>query len=193
MGANPAGRHRSTAIVLLSGGIDSSTLAAHLARSGVETQGLFIDYGQRAAVREWAAAQLVADELRISVRKADVASLRVDYQGQIVGRNAFFLLTALMCVRPSQGLVGIGIHDGSDYADCTRGFVEAMQGVFDIYCSGLVQVAAPFLTWGKADVFEYAGSLGVPLPLTYSCELGLGQPCGRCRSCDDLERLSARA
>jgi 7-cyano-7-deazaguanine synthase len=188
----PVERPAPATIVLFSGGIDSSTLAAHYVGNGILPEGLFIDYGQPSAAREWTAAQQMAASLRITIHKADVANLQVAHRGEVVGRNAFFLLTALMFLRPSEGVVAIGVHDGSGYADCTRSFVETIQLVFDIYCRGLVQVAAPFVSWGKADVYDYAQALQVPLPLTYSCELGLEQPCGECPSCSDLERLSAR-
>lgn len=38
----------------------------------------------------------------------------------------------------------------------------------------------------KIEVWEYAKSKRVPINLTYSCELGLKQPCGKCPSCKDL-------
>jgi 7-cyano-7-deazaguanine synthase len=178
-------------VVLLSGGIDSSALLALLARRGRRVSALFVDYGQPAARREWDAARQVARRLGIEVTRADSSGLAITDAGEIAGRNGLFLLTALAVTRISNGVVAIGIHGGTEYSDCGDAFVAAMQSVFDIYRDGTVRVAAPFVSFGKADVWRLATEIGTPLDCTYSCELGLDQPCGRCLSCGDVERLHA--
>ena len=67
-----------------------------------------------------------------------------------------------------------------------------MQSIFDIYKNGLIKIDAPFLTFYKSQIYDYCIKEKVPLNLTYSCELGLKQPCGKCLSCKDLEKISAR-
>jgi 7-cyano-7-deazaguanine synthase len=80
------------------------------------------------------------------------------------------------------GVIGIGIHAGTEYPDCSPAFVDAMQRLLDVYSGGEVQLDAPFLSWSKPEIWEYARRLGVPLDATYSCEFG-PRPCGQCLSC----------
>jgi 7-cyano-7-deazaguanine synthase len=65
--------------------------------------------------------------------------------------------------------------------------------VLDFYTYGKVVMAAPFVDWNKVDIAIYCVTEGLPMDLTYSCELGLDQPCGRCKSCIDLMTLEGTA
>ena len=51
---------------------------------------------------------------------------------------------------------------------------------------GRVRVDAPFVRQSKVDLAIYCLLNRLPRELTYSCELGLDQPCGKCNSCKDL-------
>ena len=86
----------------------------------------------------------------------------------------------------------LGIHAGSLYRDCTPAFVTAMQASLDVHTSGTLQLAAPFLTWSKREVYDYAQDIPIPLELTFSCDTGTEPPCGACPSCHDRELLHAR-
>jgi 7-cyano-7-deazaguanine synthase len=108
--------------------------------------------------------------------------------GEVIGRNAL-LLTSALAAKPKAAMIGIGIHAGTAYSDCSPAFVSAVQAVFDLSTGGRCRVDAPFLAFTKADVFRLARELDAPLDQTYSCELGLAQPCGRCSSCSDLVSL----
>ncbi len=62
-------------------------------------------------------------------------------------------------------------------------------------------ISALFVDYGQVSkgrgesapsaVWSYCKRLGVPVELTYSCEMGKDQPCGKCLSCKDLEKLYA--
>ena len=88
-------------------------------------------------------------------------------------------------------MISIGVHEGSGYWDCGPEFVALAQQLADGYAGGAIQIDAPLVALGKADVYALGRRLGVPEGLTYSCERG-GAPCGRCRSCLDVEN-NARA
>jgi len=109
------------------------------------------------------------------------------------GRNGLLIHTVTAALSPGSGVIALGIHAGTPYPDCSDRFVIAMQALLDVYSSGTLRLDAPFVLWQKRDVWSYARELGVPLELTYSCELGLEQPCGRCESCEDVSMLNARA
>lgn len=112
-------------------------------------------------------------------------------EGEIVGRNAFLFMGALMEVKSGSGIIAAGIHAGTFYYDCSPEFLSAMQTVVDGYCDGRVNLAAPFIEWSKQQVFAFFKSEGVPVDLTYSCEKGTAQPCKECLSCWDRRNLDA--
>lgn len=111
--------------------------------------------------------------------------------GYVLGRNAFLLHVALMAFSHPAGIIALGIHSGTRYVDCTAGFLRHMQASFDLYADGRIRVDAPFLNWSKREIWEFCRKIGAPLELTYSCENGADQPCGKCASCQDLEALYA--
>jgi 7-cyano-7-deazaguanine synthase len=158
---------------------------------GHQVSSLFVDYGQPSSAQERAAAAAVSREMRVQFAVTRVCGVQVP-AGKIPGRNALLLTVALMRFEGDCGLISIGIHAGTDYEDCSPIFVERMQAIFDLYSDGSVRIDAPFLRWTKRDIFDFAISAGLPVKLTYSCELGSERPCGRCTSCRDIEALNAR-
>ncbi len=177
--------------ILLSGGIDSTACLAFYQEQGFSVQGTFIEYGQLASQRESSAAQAIADYFGVRLLHLKWGGQRQKESGLIQGRNAFLLLGALMEMTEEISILGIGIHSGTRYLDCEPQFIVRMQSIFDIYTGGRVQIGTPFLKWTKHDIWAYCRSKKMPLELTYSCELGLDQPCGKCLSCHDLEVLYA--
>jgi 7-cyano-7-deazaguanine synthase len=182
----------SDRLVLLSGGVDSSSLLALCAEQGVKAQPLFVDYGQRAAAPELAAAESVSRAYGVVLRQA-TAGIGDVAAGEIPGRNALLVHLALAMSPPTPAAIMLGIHAGTPYRDCSPAFVEAMQVSLDLHREGTLQLAAPFLTWSKHEVYSYARASSVPLDLTYSCEAGNVPPCGACPSCRDRKLLDAGA
>ena len=177
--------------VLLSGGVDSAACLQFYSEMDRPICALFIDYGQPSAGPELSSAHAIAQHYSIQLTEAQWCGPSAKRAGLIPARNAFLILAALM-ERPStvSGIV-VGVHGGTDYTDCSRSFMAAMQGVTDLYENGAVQILAPFLSWQKIDVYEYCNAHGVPVNLTYSCEEGGPPPCGSCLSCKDRELFHA--
>jgi len=178
------------ATVLLSGGIDSAACAFFLKTGGVETKGVFVDYRQAAAKNEYGAARLIADTLGIPLSVYRVRGGRRFSEGELVGRNAFLVSSALFLSSLETGLLAIGIHAGTPYFDCSEGFFNSMARLVAEQTDGRVNLVAPFLFWSKKDVFDYFLSTALPLNATYSCEAGLKLPCGKCASCRDRRALN---
>lgn len=181
----------SLVLVLLSGGIDSTATLAFYLELGCLPSALFVDYGQDAATRELAAAQRVAAHYRVPLQRIACPGKQRKGGGLILGRNALLLSVGLMELEFTRGIIAIGVHAGTRYFDCSARFVSAASAIFDGYTDGRVKIGAPFLEWSKPDIWAFCRDRGVPLSLTYSCELGREQPCGECDSCKDLEVLSA--
>lgn len=179
------------ALVLLSGGLDSAACAHFLIDKGFLVEALFIDYGQVSASREVVAAKKIAKFLSIPFKEFSVNTNIKKTSGEIKGRNAFLLFTALLEFPEKSGIIGIGIHDGTSYFDCSENFINQVQILFDDYTNGCVKIITPFVNWSKGEIWNYLNKSSFPVDVTYSCELGLPQPCGRCLSCEDLEELYA--
>ena len=178
-------------LVLLSGGIDSTACAYFYKSQGFSVETLFINYGQAAIEKEVIAAQQIAATLAVPHNTITLGRrVTKAFKGEIIGRNAFFLFAALMEFQGKSGIIGIGIHSGTPYYDCSVEFVQKIQETFDGYTEGCVRIGVPFIEWSKTDVWKYFLNSGIPSELTYSCELGLPQPCGKCLSCKDLEALN---
>jgi 7-cyano-7-deazaguanine synthase len=182
-------RSSLTATVLMSGGIDSAA-CAHLLRSqGMAVDGLFIDHGQAAAEREAGAVSALADHIGITVRRVGVVGSSPCGPCELPGRNAFLIFTALFLSGGRSGLLGLGLHAGTPYYDCSEAFVADIGKLVAEHTDGRVSIAAPFLTWTKKDIYDYFVSSGLPIDATYSCEAGTEPPCGVCASCRDREAL----
>lgn len=184
---------RTEALVLLSGGIDSAGALHYSLSRGWDTSALFVDYGQPAGPRESEAARLVSDHFGVRLARAKASGLRVPDQGEIRGRNAWLIQTALIASPIEVGLIVVGFHSGVPYADCSSEFASVMDSLLALQTRGVVKLFAPFLRWSKRDIWNYCQQENVPIDLSYSCERGVDQPCGKCSSCEDLKVLRAGA
>ena len=179
------------ALVLLSGGIDSTACAAFLKGRTDSLQAIFLDYGQLSQKQEERAACAIAAHFRIPLTVMRCQGAKTKNEGLILGRNACLVFLTLMETEMRSGIIALGVHAGTRYWDCGPQFVHAMQQVIDGYTDGKIRLSLPFLNWSKRDVWDFCKANHVPLELTYSCERGCQQPCGLCDSCRDLDMLYA--
>jgi 7-cyano-7-deazaguanine synthase len=180
---------RPSVLVLLSGGVDSAACAAFYSSQRYDVSALFVEYGQAAAQQERRAARRLAKRAGVPLARVEISGLGPFGKGYIPARNGLLLAAALSHWKARKGMIALGIHAGTSYVDCSQGFVDAAQRLFDVYTDGRVRVACPFVTWTKATIWAYCREAGVPLELTYSCERGGERPCGRCLSCKDRRTL----
>jgi 7-cyano-7-deazaguanine synthase len=189
---------------LVSGGLDSTLVGVLAKEKGVATFPLFIDYGQRAAKREWAACQMVHKKLGLS------APIRMDLAGfgHVIrsgltcqekhlkdeaftpGRNLIFLVTgAAYAYQVGAAAVATGLLSErfSLFPDQRAGFVASAEQAIAQALGRPVRVLTPLFEFSKADVVKLAAEKGISG--TYSCHAGTDLPCGRCVSC--LEFIGA--
>jgi 7-cyano-7-deazaguanine synthase len=182
---------RTEAVVLFSGGIDSAACAHYLQKNGHAVRGLFVDYGQRAARLERAAAEQLSAFLRIDLSMMRIETQRSFGSGEIRGRNAFLVFSSMLDGDPAPTqVIALGIHAGTSYYDCSPAFLESIGRLVAEYTDGRARVIAPFIEWTKHDIFTYSLREHLPIDLTYSCEAGEAPPCGLCLSCRDRRALS---
>jgi len=178
----------ATSLILLSGGIDSTTAVALAVAENQRCRVMFVDYGQAAATAEDSASAAVAAHFGLQRQVLKMKGLDFG-AGEIRGRNAFLIHSALLGFPAEAGTIVLGIHAGTDYDDCGQEFVTLMQRTLDFHTAGTIGLVAPFIDAGKRDVFAICADLDVPIELTYSCEAA-ADPCGDCLSCRDRTGLA---
>jgi 7-cyano-7-deazaguanine synthase len=216
MGAPAMSVPPPTAVVLLSGGLDSMVCAA-LARShGFRVCALTVDYGQRHRVELEAARRIAADladrhvvvplDLRAFGGSALTADVAVPKDGvgegipvtYVPARNTIFLSLALGLAEASGArdlFVGVNALDYSGYPDCRPDFVAAFGRLANLATKAGVEgdpftIHAPLQDMTKADIAREAARLGLDAGLSHSCydPAADGGACGTCDAC----RLRAR-
>lgn len=177
------------ATVLFSGGIDSTSTAVLLKSKGLAVRGLFVDFGQASRHMERKSIGRLKDLVGIEVDEIQINSLSSHGVGELTGRNALLIFSAVMFGNCSVGGIALGIHNGTPYYDCSADFVAKIDTLVQQCSDGKFSVLAPFVHWSKDDVYSYFLSQSIPVEETYSCEAGAAPSCGRCASCLDRKRL----
>jgi 7-cyano-7-deazaguanine synthase len=185
MDSDGATTHR----VLLSGGVDSAVVLAMLVADDVGAGALWVDYCQAARDAEKRASRALARHYGVRWTTRTFSWEAELGAGEIPGRNDLLLASA--AIGMSAGVISLGIHAGSGYPDCSPEWTATWRQAFDQQSGGSLCLAAPLLHMTKAQVYDLAASLAVPVQLTHSCEAG-ALPCGSCRSCLDREALVVR-
>ena len=202
-----------TAIILLSGGLDSMVAAGLARAAGFRVFALTIDYNQRHRIELRAAARVAAmvgaekhivlpldlsqfggsalTDAAIDVPKAGVGEgIPATY---VPARNTIFLSVALgwaEAVGARDIFIGINALDYSGYPDCRPAFIEAFEAMARAATKAGAEgegftVHAPLVAMTKADIVREALRLGLDSAQSWSCydPLPDGRPCGRCDSC----------
>ena len=206
------------AIAIVSGGMDSVTLAYLLHSEGYGLHLLSIDYGQRHR-KELEYARLCAQRLNAEYNVVDLSGINVLLKGSaltdntievpeghyaapnmgitvVPNRNAIMLAVAYAAaVAENAEVVAFGAHGGDHfiYPDCRPAFTEAFDQMQKLAVEGFgnpkLRLYTPFINSGKHDIAAIGTRLGVPFAETWSCYKGGEKHCGRCGTC--VERKEA--
>ena len=204
------------ALVLFSGGLDSTVLAAQLLADGAETRLLSIDYGQRHA-KELQQAEKIAEALGLPhriLRLPDLGPLLggsslTDNQVELpeghyaeesmkatVVPNRNMILLALAgghALSLGFDTIAYAAHAGDHtiYPDCRPEFADAMESALGLADWEKLSLHRPFVHLSKTDLVKKGAELVAPLHLTWSCYAGREKQCGKCGTC--VERKEAFA
>jgi 7-cyano-7-deazaguanine synthase len=184
-------QNKNYVLALASGGIDSTACINFYKNLNFEVEAIFVDFGQPARKEEYKAITSIAKYYKIDVTRITVTGSLKYKDGLILGRNAFLCFTALMNFQKKNGIIALGIHNGTSYYDCSKNFLEQTQVIFDEYSQSTIKLGTPFLNFNKKEIWDYCNLEKVPLNLSFSCELGKTQPCGICSTCKDLQLIYA--
>jgi len=202
------------AIVLLSGGIDSTTTLYYAKNKGYKCFALIFDYGQRHK-KELRSAVAVAKRAKIpyEILKIDLPwkgsslldkKMKVPAHRKMKGipstyvpaRNIIFLSFALSFAESigAQAIfIGANAIDFSGYPDCRPNFYKTFQRVIKTGTKKKkIKVLTPLINKTKARIIKLGLKLKAPLELTWSCYKGGRKPCGVCDSCKLREKGFAR-
>jgi 7-cyano-7-deazaguanine synthase len=200
---------KTRAVVLLSGGMDSSVCAA-LAVRDHDAAAVHISYGQRTEERERRSFLAICQRLKIHDRlmvrnealRAIGGSALTDTSidipdAEMVGhnipvtyvpfRNAHFLAVAVSWAEvlgAEKVYIGAVEPDSSGYPDCRPAYYKAFNAVVRAGTKdGLIEIVTPLIAMRKAEIVRLGLELGAPFDLTWSCYSREDQACGVCDSC----------
>ena len=199
-------------VVLSSGGLDSSTVAALAKKSGAKIFGLSFDYGQKHK-KELDSAKKIAKYFSFAdfkIVKLDLAlwggSSLTDPQQAIPkkglnknlipntyvpGRNTIFISVALSYAEAiNADIVGLGVNalDYSGYPDCRPDYIAQFQKLAKLSNkrgreNKPIKIWTPLINLNKEEIIQLAFENGLNIDYTWSCYSGGREPCRECDSC----------
>lgn len=198
---------KSDCILLFSGGFDSVVLLYHLLDQGKKPLLLHFDYNQRSRAREFEltlnwAVERDLDMFTINLPQFTWSKSSVLFHNQDEGggndylesRNLIFIAYASSLAQ-AKGITEIytGFIGPEHYPDTSPTFLKAIDTAVETSCG--VDVFAPFVHWGKTDLFNYAVEKGWNVPYilrqSFSCNVPVnGHSCGECKDCKARELYS---
>lgn len=200
------------AVVLVSGGLDSTTVLAIARAEGYRCFTLSFDYGQRHRA-ELAAAEHTALTLGSAEHKVIELDLRAiggsaltddaiavpETEGPgipatyVPARNTVFLSIALgwaEVLGAADIFIGVNAVDYSGYPDCRPEYIDAFEKMANLATrvgveGRAVRIRTPLIDLSKGEIIQRGTALGVDYSLTVSCYQAnaAGEACGRCDSC----------
>ena len=203
----------SKAVILLSGGLDSTTVLAIAKEQNYDCYALSFDYGQKqrselessiaiakkSNVIEHRIMKISLNDIGgsaltdkdISVPKfSESDDIPITY---VPARNTIFLSFALAwaeVVDCQTIFIGVNALDYSGYPDCRPEFIEAFETMANLATKqsvegGKIQIKTPLINMTKAEIIKKGLSLGVDYSETTSCydANSLGEACGECDAC----------
>lgn len=201
------------AVVLLSGGMDSTTLLYLMKSEGYEPYALSVYYGQRHSIELFAAHE-TCDALQVQHKEVNLQSIKGLLGGSaltdevevpeghyeaanmavtvVPNRNAFLLTLAYAWAVSLKAVkVCTAVHAGDHriYPDCRPEFIKAFEEMErtaitrDIYGIKCPDLYAPFVNITKADIATIGEGLHVDWEKTWSCYRGKFPHCGKCGTC----------
>ncbi len=202
-----------SAVVLLSGGLDSATVLAAARRDGFACHALSFDYGQRHRIELEAAARVARaggarDHRVITLGLGDIGGSALTDTAipvpenaaaggipmtYVPARNTILLAVALgyaEVLGAGDIFIGVNAVDYSGYPDCRPEFIAAFERLANLATRAGVEgrpvhIRAPLIQLSKAEIIRLGTELGVDYSLTVSCYQPdpLGRACGVCDSC----------
>jgi 7-cyano-7-deazaguanine synthase len=204
-------------VIVLSGGMDSTTLLYKLLAEGKEVKAISFNYGQRHS-RELLQAAKTCEALGVEHKIVDMTFLKEivsnsaltsdievpegHYEDEtmkltvVPNRNMIMASIAIgWAVNEDYDEIALGVHAGDHaiYPDCRPEFIHALREVAAIANFKAIGVYTPYLHVDKGDIAIEGKVLNVDYSMTHTCYKGGDVPCGVCGACQERAEAFIKA
>ncbi len=205
-------------VLVISGGLDSTTLLYDLVLSGNEIYAISFNYHQR-HLKELSCAKASCEKLNIPHKIVDISAISELLQGSsltssdigtphgrydeasmkktvVPNRNMIMIsLATAYAISIKADKVYYGSHSGDHaiYYDCRPEFVDKLNEAIKICDWHKVELVAPYLHFDKGDIVKLGTVLGVDYSKTWSCYDGREIICGECGACHERREAFEKA
>lgn len=198
----------SKALVILSGGMDSSVCLADSISKYDSVESVTFNYGQTHS-KEIIQAKKISDYYKVKNHLIELNNLTSHFKTSLSKisnlkipekstkeipntyvpmRNTIMLSIAVGIAESNNinfVIYGANAIDFSGYPDCRPNYVSAYNNLLREAISGnKIEILTPIINLKKSEVVKLGNSLNVPFELTWSCYRGNDKSCGRCASCE---------
>lgn len=203
---------KDLAVILISSGMDSVTVASMAMEQGFDLAFLHLSYGQKTQQKEFECFEKICDfykipkEKRLKVdlhflQKIGGSSLTDEsievshYKGDsndipssyVPFRNAHIISTAVSwaeILKANKIFIGANFEDSPGYPDCRPEYYKAFNQLLSVGTKDAsITIETPIIYMSKAEIVKEAIRLKAPLELTWSCYAREDKACGKCDSC----------
>lgn len=202
------------ALIVLSGGMDSTTALAWANKNHNVVGAIQFWYGSKHNDQERKAARIISDFYNISLKTCDLSFVAENFKSDLLKtggnvpeghyadptmkktvvpfRNGIMLsIAAGYAESINAEAIVLGNHYGDHaiYPDCRADFIKPMAEAIEKGTYANIKILSPFCEVDKTEIVKIGVSLGVPYYFTYSCYNGHEKHCGKCGTC--VERKEA--
>lgn len=206
------------ALIILSGGLDSTT-ALYWAKSQYnEIEALTFNYGSKHNDIEYSYAKRTCEKLGVKLTRIDLDFINKYFKSDLLKsggeipegyyneenmkstvvsfRNGIMLSIAAGFAESNNcDVLVLGNHSGDHaiYPDCRPEFIKGIKEAVYQGTEKHIEVVSPFCNMSKADIVKLGSELGVDFSLTYSCYKGGEKHCGKCGTCTERKEAFGQA
>ena len=203
-----SGSPGNSVVVLLSGGLDSTTLLSIFKTRGYTIFPISFEYGQTHS-RELKSVEdlcsyygLKGKRVKVEIPEstssltgnAEIMARSLEEVGSgipntfVPSRNAIFLALAAsyaFSIGADRIAIGINSVDYSGYPDCRPEFISRMEETVNLALGkhNAIRIEAPLQYLSKGEIISVGKTNNAPYELTWSCYRGDQVSCGKCDSC----------
>ena len=200
------------AVLLASGGMDSTVLSYKLEAEGKNVVILFLNYGQHCYEKEYnTLCKVLPKSFKNNIKLINISDIYRDADSRMIKeadlwadlvqpddlylpyRNLLFLSIASAYAQSVKIDEVYSAFINSNHAkeiDCSLDFFDKLRDLLQEY--GSVKINMPFRNMTKTEVAKLGVKLQVPIGQTFSCQVNSKNPCGACPNCvDRLEAFSS--
>ena len=206
------------ALVVLSGGLDSSTALYWAKKEYTEVEALTFNYGSKHNDIEYSYAEKQCAKLGVKLTRINLDFMNTYFKSDLLKsggeipegyyneenmkstvvpfRNGIMLSIAAGFAESNDcEAIILGNHSGDHaiYPDCRPEFIEGIKKAIYEGTEKHIEVISPFCNMSKTDIVSLGAELGVDFSLTYSCYKGGEKHCGKCGTCTERKEAFEQA